>query len=516
MKKLLLALCATLSCSITSFAQDNTLDSVYSRGFNDVHSLERGMFYYTCFIDDKHAGANKAKLVVYYINEQMDREAKAEVEVSPGSEILNSSSNGMFFFFLLGDAKKKTLTYIVTDRSGRDVKKKVVERVQDSEFGKDVHSTGFIVMPENIIVLHTIDARNGSFELECTDKDFKPMWRKRFAPEKGSWELTYVNAVLDKIYIQYKERVVNFTRYRLQAMDVMSGDVIRISTYTDHQGVIAYLDNTHLGEGDMTISGGKYYMNNNTNSRAEGIVFCVADPTANMNHFHLQSYASLPDSFKQTDMGKAILSGDTRLMVEDVLMDRRRGFVVIAEAYREAAADEMKGATGSIKGVTLGDFVVLNYDDTLGLTSVATIEKTPKTAVVSGPLAAESIDAVASWLNKQKFFSYRGATVETEKPLMVYKSIDSNKIKSFIIPCSAQSAKEAISYEIKSPPEKKTDKLKAIPYWSFDSSLPETAENNMELQQDTRLAKPGFVLIYDYKEPHLFLGLRPLEVPKHK
>lgn len=511
MKKSLLTLFATLFCLSNLHAQDRLIDSVGTKGFRGFKSLERGMFYYTYYFDDNTEKNGNTTLVIPFLTETMVLESKIKLELPAGSEVLSTASNGMMFFFIVGDSKKKTITYITTDRSGKDINKKIIERVSPSQFSEAMMPKGFSIMPENVLVVTPLNDKKSGYQIECFDKKLVSVWKKEYTAEKGSWNITYCDAVMDKLYVVRKETNAGQFKFTLQGIQVNTGDEICKTEYSK-DGVNVYPDFVSMGEGDMVKAGGYYYSSNTLSGKPEGIFAAITDPTGNFVEFRKQAFSDLPDSVKNTPAFRFLSEGSLQLRVQDIIQNRGgMGYTIVAETYREATPDEIKGSVGKTKGVTLSDFIFFSYSRERELLEVNITEKEPLTAVVTGKLANENINTVANWLSKKGFFCYRSYTIEREKPVVIYKNYSIDKFKLFVLSIGMDNEKKAMSFDIGALPAPKNNNAKPLKYIAFNADTEkETTDTNPLLSQDVMASKPGFVLLYQYLPPLLTVTQKPI------
>lgn len=511
MKKLLLTFFAILTCFFNLNAQDRIIDTVGRNGFQGFKSLERGMFYFTYYFSDSVQKNGMTTLIVPFLSESLVIENKMKLELPIGTEVISASSNGMIFSFVLGDVKKKTITYIVTDRSGKDIKKKVIERVPEAQFRIENKPKCFTIMPEHILIVRPLLDKKGGYDVECMDKDLNPVWKKTFTPEKGNWEIVYNEVDMDKLYIVYKETSPGKTVFKLHAIQVNSGIDVCTAEYSK-DGDYYQVDFAAISEGGMLTAGGSYYASSNSTQKPDGIFAAITDPSGHFVTFQKLAYKDFPDSVKNMPTARFLADGSLKLMVQDIIQNHGgMGYTLVAEAYREATTDELKGVTGKVKGITLSDFVFLSYSQQNELIGINFAEKEPMTAAVKGKLAEADMQSVANWLDKKGFFCYRTSTIEREKSIVVYKNFSTDRFKVFMLPTDLKDEKMAAISEIGAMPDLKAAENKSLKYFIFDSDASkETPDTNPVMSKEILPSKRGFVLLYYYAPPRIAITQQPI------
>jgi hypothetical protein len=490
MKKLMLILAAFFTSTMAAVhAQEIIIDSI-SGGFNGVYATEHNNVFYTYFFTDK--GKKETNdLVVKIYDAHMGLQKSVAVEVSKTAKVMTAAVSGHLCLFYLADDNKKTITRLIFDREGK-VQSKNESKASAADLDIRNYPMVYPAMPMGFVIVIPITDKKGGYKMENIDMELKTKWNKSFSPAKGSWEIMYATAALDKVMLLIKEKEGGNTSYFIQNVQSEQGES-RPATYIKDEAVagLPYFYNNIL---EQSVIGGTYYEGGVSEGKSDGMFFTLIGPAGDKQFFFKLPWSLIKGKLSG-QLAQDIANGNAMLYPQDIVRSRD-SFVVICEVYTKPVRN---GGEASFK---VRDFVFINVDmnGQIGWTNV--IENKEHTVAVKNDLAKDDDLAIVKFAHDKGYFDYRPLGIQGEMArTVVYKNEDAELTEVRFLPYAHTN--EASPMAPGAPIDKfPLKRRKNSTNYIVDGSAP-PSKNIMG-------AAHGFVLIYDYMPPKLGVSMVPI------
>lgn len=422
MKQILIAL--TLLLATTQlYAQDMVIGEVNKSNFKGIYkSGEMGeTLLIPYFTKEKIENKNFFIKRINALN-LIDEETMA-LEL-PESYDLQTMSFNVGVYTLLFKDKGKNDNILITARDNSVIERKTIK-------GSGTWKIVTTMNPESFILANV--QKNGAYTLEMFSTDMESKWKKTFAPEKASWDVVSLGALMDKIVIT--RRILsdkgNYSYY-IHTIQSENGEhsIVNDLKVGDFQGYPTFITSSQ----GLTYIGGYYYKDATIKGNPVGFFFGTLSPDGMIEQATKIPYSQILESVNK-ELGEKLTDKNNGIIFTMGGMSMSDPTFTIAGQIFSRADNTSGGGVFRAK-----DIIVLKLNAEQEFKEAHAIKIPEKEAQINGNIASINDIDLAYWMSQNDFLQLKHITqtqgaakvaytkaIGNEPLKLCYKPIVSNK-----------------------------------------------------------------------------------------
>ncbi|MBS1771217.1 MAG: hypothetical protein JST82_00050 [Bacteroidetes bacterium] len=491
-------------------SQEVMIDSVYNRSFSGILSGSESRYLYMYYIKNAKDEKSSPKLVFRAYAVGLKEAAKFTYDVTNSTVILGSTYTDRGYLILMGDIEKRTRSLILFNNEGKAVKTIEEKDISEDLLNSDLNYKLTCAMPEGILLLTPLKAKNGGYKLVKYDNELKERWKKEIKGERGNAEIISMLTVADRVILTYRDKVSSGETYHytINNFQIESGEVMGTVELKDDNNNYIMPVTVNAKDGMSTVAGPYYKDGKITGSEPDGICAMMMGPDGNISKTVKVSFERLKSFLP--DRVISDINGGSKIIALDAMSSNNMDFYVVCEILNLKTNTQTQEVTAKAS-----DAFVIKFKDDEVVAADIVPDITPYTTTVKGPVALLNDMSLTEWFVKRKFLHYRFKVNVGGNYQICFTRADSMNIHSIKMPVdSVKTAKPSVMPldGLAIPKDKKGKKIETqIP--GTNNINPDAMLLNWIYNDMLEPEHPKYLYTYRFMPPNITLSYAPYNNP---
>ena len=436
-------ICLFLFLVLQANAADKVLNGIPARNFQGLTPIE-GIGYYTLYFSESGEN-NNVYYVLHLLDMNLGKKGSQVIEVPATAQFTGHVKDGNNISLIFQDYAAKAINLVtVNTQSGKIISSNVYNFPQDEKkrpvgnmITKLATGGGFYFIQPTVLEIDKKNAVMG-YEITRLDGQNKNKWTYSYFPEKGlEAQLIFAEAgdgmvALLQSVTKAATGAGRFEKFENSVVAVDDNNGQAIYTYKLNDGDDGgYPEVLRIEKDKSVIASGMYFAGAKFDKQnSDGLFFLKLSPKGEQTAYSKTPWKAIEDKMTVKSISGFLVSGDTKILIQDVIVNGNGQYSIIGELYKKAA-----GTTGAglLLGESLGnrafsimDFIVFNFGSDAVLKDVYKIEKKEQSIMLPESIGLQKGLAISYLMRQYNMFSYQNVFMVKGQPYIVYTNTEND------------------------------------------------------------------------------------------